>query len=187
MRQRRAPREQAEQGGHGPAAQPLGGESEHVARPLAGAAEHIAPQHLGEGQPQGNGDQLPAPAPAPQRRARVGAGVPRSVPWGQGRDGEPLFVLARTHDGGYLKAITVTCNLHRTGGRCNKSLSLGVHFTEEEATHRIKEWCVRGMVIPESEGAKQAHMDPAFCNPRFLGVEDLRSLAELDAAVERHE
>ena len=36
-------------------------------------------------------------------------------------------------------------------GPSNKSLSLGTHFTEEEATRRIKEWCVAGMALKDEE------------------------------------
>ena len=48
--------------------------------------------------------------------------------------GRPMFVLAKTPHNGFLNAITVTCNLHVHGGRrCNKSLTLGGCFSEEEA------------------------------------------------------
>ena len=110
----------------------------------------------------------------------------RGTPWGRlDAAGRPLFVLARTDDAhGGTKAITVTCNLHREdGARCNKSLSLGCHFTEEEATKRIKEWCVRGMALADVAGAKQAHMDPRFFCPRTAPASELRSDEALDALV----
>ena len=93
-------------------------------------------------------------------------------------------MIARTHEQGELKAITVTCNRHRVDGeRCNKSLSLGSHFTEEEATLRTKEWCVAGMALADEAGARQVHMDPQFFNPRTMPVGDLRSDEELEALV----
>ena len=99
-------------------------------------------------------------------------------------DGRPCFVIARTHERGELKAITVTCHLHRADGqRCNKSLTLGSHFTEAEATLRIKEWCVAGMVLADEPGARQAHMDPMCCNPRTMPVSELRRDEVLEALV----
>ena len=106
------------------------------------------------------------------------------MPWGRVIDGRPLFVIARTHEQGEFKAVTVTCNLHRADGqRCNKSLSLGTHFTEEEATRRIKEWCVAGMDLNDEAGARQTQMDPMFCNLRAMSLSELRSDEELDALV----
>ena len=67
--------------------------------------------------------------------------------------------------------------------RCNKSFSLRTHFTEEEATRRIIQWCVAGMAFTDDEGARQTHMDPAFFNPRTLPAEELRSVDELNALV----
>ena len=104
------------------------------------------------------------------------------MPWGRVIDGRPRFVIARTHAEGEFKAVTVTCNLHRADGqRCNKSLSLGTHFTEEEATRRIKEWCVAGMALNDEPGARRNHMDPTFCNVRAMPLSEVRSEAELDA------
>jgi len=111
-------------------------------------------------------------------------GVPRGQPWGRVIDDRPMFVLARTYGRGVLKAITVTCNLHRhSGGRCNKSLSLGTHFSEEEAMRRIKAWCVAGLTLPNEDGSRQKHMDPAFYNPRTVPEGELKSIDELDALV----
>ena len=83
-----------------------------------------------------------------------------------------------------MKSITVTCNVHRHGGmRCNKSLSLGAHFSEEEAVRRIKAWCVAGLSLPDADDARQLHMDLAFFNPRTVPVEELKCIHELDALV----
>ena len=99
-------------------------------------------------------------------------------------DGRPLFMLAKTHKFGSLCAITVTCNLHvHSGRRCNKSLTLGACFSEEEALWRIKAWCVAGLGLPDSDDARQLHMDPAFFNPRTVATEELQSLEELNALV----
>ena len=104
------------------------------------------------------------------------------MPWGRVIDGRPLFLIARTHGQGEFKAVTVTCNLHRADGqRCNKSLSLGTHFTEEEATRRIKEWCVRGMALNDVPGARRKHMDNEFCDLRALPF--VRSDEQLNALV----
>ena len=110
--------------------------------------------------------------------------VPRAMPWGRAiDDGRPSFVIARAFDHGVFKAVTVTCNLHRVDGqRCNKSLSLGTHFTEEEATRRIKEWCVAGMALKDEAGAMQTHMDPMFCNLRTMPLSELRSRVALTPA-----
>ena len=87
---------------------------------------------------------------------------PRAEPWGE----RSRFVLARVAPRGVFKAWSVTCNLHKADGqRCNKSLSMGSGFTSEEARRRIKEWCVRGLTIPDTPGGKAAHMDK---NPRFF-------------------
>ena len=120
------------------------------------------------------------PPPEPHRVPRE----PRSIPWGMSGDGRPLFMLANTYKFGSLSAITVTCNLHvHSGRRCNKSLTLGACFSEEEALWRIKAWCVAGLRWPDGDDARQLHMDPAFFNPRTVATEELQSLEELNALV----
>ena len=92
----------------------------------------------------------------------------------------------KTYKFGSLSAITVTCNLHvHSGRRCNKSLTLGACFSEEEALWRIKAWCVAGLRWPDEDhdDARQLHMDPAFFNPRTVATEELQSLEELNALV----
>ena len=109
---------------------------------------------------------------------------PRGVPWGKSEAGRPLFVLAPAYKNGSLSAVTVTCNLHvRDGRRCNKSLTLGACFSEDEARWRIKAWCVAGLDLPDGDGARQTHMDPTFFNPRAVDVADLKSQEELDVLV----
>ena len=136
--------------------------------PPAGAPGQPPADTPGQSPPDGPGQppadaagQALAPAqdilPLPKRRCREreGPGVPRALPWGREVDGRQRFVLARTHERGELAAITVTCNVHRADGRrCNKHLSLGVHFSEEEATRRIMEWCIRGLEIPDEPGGE---------------------------------
>ena len=122
--------------------------------------------------------------PAPKRlcRRHDGPMVPHAMPWGRVIDGRPPFVIARTYWQGEVKAVTVTCKLHRADGqRCNKSLSLGAHFTEEEATRRLKEWCVAGMALNDEPGARRSHMNPTFYNVRAKPLSEVRSEAELDA------
>ena len=124
------------------------------------------------------------PALAPSQGIIAQQRVPRGEPWGRVINGRPMFKLARTHDHGILTAITVTCNVHRhDGNRCNKSLSLGVHFTEAEAMRRIKAWCVAGLAIEDCEGARTWHMAPEFFCPRTVPESELKSMVELDALV----
>ena len=124
--------------------------------------------------------QVVEPPAAPHRVPRE----PRQIPWGRASDGSPLFLLAKTRTGLPGCAITVTCRLHVHGrARCNKSLSLGDCFTEEEAMWRIKAWCVAGLGIADGDGARLQHMDPRFFDPRRVRTDELRSLEELDALV----
>ena len=124
--------------------------------------------------------QIVEPPAAPHRGPRE----PRQIPWGRATDGSPLFLLAKNRAGTPGEAITVTCKLHVHGrARCNKSLSLGGCFTEEEATWRIKAWCVAGLDIADGDDARRRHMDPHFFDPRHVPREQLRSLQELDARV----
>ena len=77
--------------------------------------------------------------------------------------------------------MTVTCLLHRAGGeRCNKSFTPGTEWSEAEATARIKEWCARGLGIPDVAGGKQRHM---AIKPRDFRPAEVRGEAELAAAV----
>ena len=116
---------------------------------------------------------------------RTGCHVSREVFLGVGR-----AMVARcscwpkTPKNGSLYAITVTCNLHvHRGKRCNKSLTLGACFSEEEALWRIKAWCVAGLGLPDGDHARQRHMDPAFFNPRTVATGELQSLEEMSALV----
>ena len=88
---------------------------------------------------------------------------------------------ARTHKQGWFEAVTVTCLLHKADGkRCNKSFTPGPEWTEAQVTARIKEWCARGLDIPDEAGGKQRHM---AIKPRDFGPEEVRGGAELAAAV----
>ena len=49
---------------------------------------------------------------------------------------------------------------------------------------RIKAWCVAGLTLPDEEGSRQRHMDPAFFNPRAVPEGELNSIDELDRCVE---
>ena len=94
------------------------------------------------------------------------------VPWGR------WFTIARTRRFGELTAMTVTCKFHRLEGRCNQWLSLGDSMSEADAEHRIKEWCVRGLDIPDEAGARARHMD---IKARRFKDDEIRSIAVLDA------
>ena len=87
-----------------------------------------------------------------------------------------------------LQAWTAKCDIHKSGGKsCNKSLSLGKEFTRDEGLLRIKNWCLRGHMIPDdaedAEGAEDAddartkHM--RIC-PRSWEAEILMPEAECD-------
>ena len=121
----------------------------------------------------------PAQAPArlaPAQRNAASERNPRGTPWG------PHFTLAPSYREGRLYAITVTCKLHVLDGmRCNKNLALGPHMSEEDATHRIKEWCCRGLDVADGIGARHTHM--CSWNPRHFSQGDLRPMGELDALV----
>ncbi len=122
--------------------------------------------------------EVPAAGPAAEVPAAGPVGDPvirvaRGVSWG------PNFALARTHRGGTLESVTVTCLCHHTEGlRCNKSVTLGTRYTEEAATLRIKEWCIRGLDIPDGVGARAQHMR---MRPHWADA-DIRTGAELDAS-----
>ena len=172
QRVNQAPAEQGEQALAPAQGNVVGGQADEGEPPLA-----LAPA---QGNIMGDADEVVQQ----QQVYREVPGVPRGLPWGRVIEGRPMFVLARTHAQGVLKAITVTCNLHRHDGmRCNKSLSLGVHFSEEEATRRIKAWCVAGLTLRDEDGSRQLHMDPSFFNPRTVPESELRSIDEMDALV----
>ena len=154
-----------------------------IGRGAPPAAEEVADEEDPALAPaQGNiheQDIVPAPPP-PLWVPRE----PRGIPWGRSGDGRPMFVLAKTPKNGSLYAITVTCNLHvHRGKRCNKSLTLGACFSEEEALWRIKAWCVAGLGLPDGDHARQRHMDPAFFNPRTVATGELQSLEEMSTLV----
>lgn len=113
-------------------------------------------------------------APAAPPTARPLERYLRGEPWGaQGR-----FVLAPVYARGVLTACTATCRLHVADGkRCNQSLSLGVSFTYAQAEHRIKQWLVAGLSIPDVPGGKDEHMR---VRPRRWADAELMQLATLD-------
>jgi hypothetical protein len=98
---------------------------------------------------------------------------PRADLWGRER-----FALAPHFSRGVFKAWSVTCRLHRADGtRCNKSLAMGGRFTSDEALHRIKQWCVDGLSIPDTSGGRDAHR---FSDPRSYLDAELSSIEELE-------
>lgn len=138
------------------------------------AAPEVAPSAAAVPQPV-----VPEPAPAAVVPLLGGAGgrVPRGTPWGRGGK----FVIAHTHRGRVLEAITVTCLAHTKGDRCNKSLTLGSDFTEQQAVSRIKEWCIRGLQFADIPGSRADHMS---LNPRKFPECEVRSEQALDALVD---
>ena len=140
------------------------------AAPAGGApAPAVVPIPAGEG-PAAAAPPPPPPLPLPGR-------VPRGELW----DRQQRFGIARTHRYSEFQSVTVTCLLHRADGeRCNKSFTPGTEWSEAEATARIKEWCARGLDIPDVAGGKKRHMD---INPRRFRPEEVRGEAELAAVV----
>jgi len=68
----------------------------------------------------------------------------------------------------FVWRITRTC----------RTLSMGSTFTPEQAKHRIMEWCVRGLSIPDVPGGKRRHMED---RPRDYPEHELRSVEDLVA------
>ena len=80
-----------------------------------------------------------------------------------------------------FQAVTVTCLLHTADGeRCNKSFNVSAEWSEAQATARIKEWCARGVQIPNVPGGKEQHMD---LKPRHFRTEEVRGEVELAEVV----
>ena len=104
--------------------------------------------------------------PAAERHAR-------GEPWGKGR-----FALAPVYARGRLIAFSATCKVHvADGARCNSNLTLGRCFTLEQAEHRIKQWCVHGLQVPDGVGARKEHMG---VRPRDFAEDDLIPLEEVE-------
>ena len=81
---------------------------------------------------------------------------------------------------GIVKSWSATCGLHKAEGlRCNKTFNMGTEFTDEQARRRIKEWCLRGAIIPNEHGGRKTHMD---IKPRTFLDAQVRSEADLNAA-----
>ena len=90
--------------------------------------------------------------------------------------GKHFRIVKSRRDGEYV-AWTVTCNFHRLGGRCNQNLSFSEVGSADEARQRLKEWCLRGLLIPDEAGAKKAHMDS---KAKMYPLSGVRSEEELD-------
>ena len=124
----------------------------------------------------------PAPtAPAPLVVEHPPPPPPGRVPRGRAWDQQRRFWIARTHRHGVFEAVTVTCLFHTADGeRCNKSFAPGAVRTEAQATAAIKEWCARGLSLPNVAGGKSAHMG---IQPRTFRLDEIRSEDELAAVV----
>ena len=76
------------------------------------------------------------------------------------------FWIAKTYRHGEFKAVTATCKHHqREGHRCNQWVTVNDSMDAAEAERRLKEWCVRGMSIPDAPGSRRSHMDDK-CNQK---------------------
>jgi len=144
-----------------------------VGQPVAGAGEIPAAAEAEGPPPVPELQPVPGPPPVPPPLFVVpGPRVPRGEPWAGGR-----FVLARTPRSSGPSTITVTSLLHRHGDRCNKNLNIGAHLNEAECYRRVKEWCLRGLAIPDGPGAREMHM--ADLPRHYLDVQ-IRSAEELE-------
>ena len=92
-----------------------------------------------------------------------------------------LFTLAPVYSRGVITSWSATCRRHQSDGRrCNKSLTFGAVFSEDEAKRRIKRWCLQGLGIPDEAGGRDRHMN---INPRRFRASDVGTHEELDRAV----
>lgn len=102
----------------------------------------------------------------------------------RGERSEPFgtsWVLSEVHPGGVFTTWSCSCYLHKADGqRCNKSLAFfDSDMTPDEAKHRIMQWCIDGIVIPDVPGGKHSHMNNI--KPRLYRRQDLQPIHELAA------
>ena len=71
----------------------------------------------------------------------------------------------------------VQLQFHTCDGRCNKWLTISEHMDEAQAEHRLKEWCMRGLEIPDTPGGKIEHMAD---KSRRYTLDELKSVEVLD-------
>ena len=87
------------------------------------------------------------------------------------------FWIAYTSRHGELIAVTVTCRFHQCDGRCNQWVTVNDSMDAAEAERRLKEWCVRGMSIPDAPGSRRKHMDDKC---KKYPISQVRSVDVLD-------
>jgi hypothetical protein len=147
-----------------------------VGQPVAaGAGEFGADADVEGPPPVPELPPVPGPPPAPPPLFAVPwPRVPRAEPWAGGR-----FALARAPRSSGPSAIALTCVLHRHGDRCNNNLNIGARLNEAECYRRVKEWCLRGLAIPDGPGAREMHMAEL---PRQYADVEVRSAEELERA-----
>ena len=138
----------------------------------AGAGEFPAAAEADGPPPVPEVPPAPGPPPVPPPLFVVpGPRLPRGEPWAGGR-----FALARNPRSSGSSAITVTCMLHRHGDRCNNTPQVGPRLSEADCYRRVKEWCLRGLAIPDGPGARDMHVGDL---PRHYADVDVRSAEEL--------
>ena len=155
----------------GAADAPAGG----AAPPAGGAAPGV------DGAPAPPGAaEAPAGGAAPHDGAAPPVAALPRAPRGNDWPGRQKFPLAVVASGGLIKAWSARCNIHKHDGeRCNKRLNMGEVFTSDEARRRIKEWCMRGVAIPDGPGGRAEHMR---IQPRNFAPGEVRTEAALDLA-----
>jgi len=52
-------------------------------------------------------------------------------------------------------------------------------MSADEAKHRIMQWCIDGLTIPNELGGKHRHMNEI--KPRLCSLQDMRPIQELEA------
>ena len=92
------------------------------------------------------------------------------------------FVSAQVWDKGEFTSWSCVCFLHtKDANKCTKTLKFGkwrhYNFTPDQAKHRIMQWCLNGVGIPNAVGAKLEHHNTP--DPRQLSEDELRSVEQL--------
>jgi hypothetical protein len=117
---------------------------------------------------------LPPPPPAPPARSPPGRG-------GGGTSESDVRACnaglrREVRRSGTFESWSCRCYFHTKGPKCNKTLSWGSTMSPDEAKHRIMEWCVRGLSVPDEEGARVTHMAD---EPSLYLASELRPVPEL--------
>ncbi len=78
---------------------------------------------------------------------------------------------------GVSRAWSARCFLHTSGDVCNKTLTWGRDISPDEAKHRIMQWCIDGVRVPNDASGRDLHM---VQDPRVIAVGSLLPVQELE-------